>query len=701
MNSVTFTIDDRTVTAAAGQSVLEAALSGGIYIPHLCHHPALRAQGGCKLCTVELAEGPGGGTELASACMTEVREGVVVRTAADEAVHLRRVAMELMLACHPADCTSCAVYLNCELQALLQYLGVAHSRLRRVEKQNRRLATGTPNPLIKREMERCVQCGRCVRVCEELRGVGALAYLKRNGESYVGVKDDLRLEESGCRFCGACVEVCPTGAIQDMPGIFPSGVSREQALVPCRNNCPAGVDIPVYLYLAEQGRYPEAAAVLREKLTFPHVLGYVCAKKCEAACKRGHLQEPLSIREVKRVVAGMDAEKSWRKKILRLPSTGKKTAVVGAGPAGLTAAWHLARKGHEVTVLEKDPLPGGMMRYGIPLYRLPREVVDGEIGVIAGLGVKIFTGKAVDSAVRLKAEYDAVLIAVGAALGAPPPLAELSGREKVWAAVDFCRMSCVGGLPDMDGERVIVLGGGNVAFDCARIAKKAGAKGVDILCLEARDSMLADREEIEAAFSEGIRIINSAASRRVLLEGGVVRGIEYERVLRFQFGQNGLELETEKDSAVVVPSDIVIYATGQQGGLTPEFGPALGRGNRVIVDGELQSSVPGVFAAGDAVTGTKSIVEAIASGRTAAAAIDRYLGGDGVLEESYWQREAVPANIGKVENFCTLPRNEYLENGKSARAEALRCLRCDLRLQIPQVRFWGDAAYRKRRRGES
>jgi NADPH-dependent glutamate synthase beta subunit-like oxidoreductase len=515
------------------------------------------------------------------------------------------------------------------------------------------------------------------------------------------VKDNRRLEESDCRFCSACVEVCPTGAIQDMPGIFPSGVPREQALVPCRNNCPAGVDIPAYLRLAEQGRYSEAAAVLREKLTFPHVLGYVCAKKCEAACKRGHLQEPLSIREVKRVIAGMDTEKIWREKIPRLPSTGKKAVVVGAGPAGLTAAWHLARKGHEVTVLEKAPLPGGMMRYGIPLYRLPRDVVDEEIGVIAGMGVKILTGRTVDSAVRLKAEYDAVLIAVGAVLGAPPPLAELAGREKVWAAVDFCRMACTGGLPDMGNEQVIVLGGGNVAFDCARIAKKADAKEVSILCLEARDSMLADREEIEAALLEGIGIINSASGRRALLEGDMVRGIEYERVLRFQFGPKGLELETAKDSAVLVSSSMVIYATGQQVDLTADFGLSLGRGNRVIVDEELQSSIPGVFAAGDAVTGTKSIVEAIASGRITAAAIDRYLGGDGTIEESYWRREDVPANIGKVENFYTLPRSECLKSGESVRTEALRCLRCDLRLQIPQVRFWGDAVYRKRRKGEA
>ncbi|MDR3337907.1 MAG: FAD-dependent oxidoreductase [Treponema sp.] len=694
-----FTIDSKPVTGVTGQSVLEAALSAGIYIPHLCYHPALRAQGGCKLCTVEVTSP--GGAELVSACMTEVREGMAVRTTTENAVHLRQVALELLLACHPADCTSCAVYLNCELQALLQYLGVAHSRLRRVEKQNRRLATGAANPLIKREMERCVQCGRCVRACEELRGVGALAYLKRNGESYVGVKDDRRLDESDCRFCGACVEVCPTGAIQDMPGIFPVGVPREQALVPCRNSCPAGVDIPVYIRLAEQGRYTDAAAVLHEKLTFPHVLGYVCARKCEASCKRGHLQEALSIREIKRVVTEMDAEKLWLEKALRLPSTGKKAVVVGAGPTGLTAAWHLARKGHSVTVLEKQSLPGGMMQYGIPLYRLPRQVVEEEIAVIAGLGVKILTNAAVSSAAELKTEYDAVLIAVGTELGAPPPLKELAGRENVWAAVDFCRMASSGRLPDMNGAVITVLGGGNVAFDCARTAKKAGAKEVSILCLEERKSMLADKEEIDAALLEGIRIINSAASRRVLLEGGSVCGVEYERVKHFQFGPNGLELETEPNSATPVPSGMVIYATGQQVGLTADFGLALGRGGRVVVDETFQSSVPGVFAAGDAVTGTKTIVEAITSGRTVSAMIDRYLGSDGLIEESYWQREDIPSNIGKVECFSTLPRSECLKNGESARTEALRCLRCDLRLQIPSVRFWGDAAYRKSRKGEA
>jgi NADPH-dependent glutamate synthase beta subunit-like oxidoreductase/ferredoxin len=663
---VTITINGKNVSAAEGQNVLEIALAAGIYIPHLCYHPILKAQGGCKLCSVEI-DG-----SIVSSCNTAVQDGMVVKTNTEELIHLRNVAVELMLACHPADCTSCAAYLNCELQALLQYLGVAHSRLRRIEKDNTRLASGRPNPLIKREMERCIQCGRCVRACEDLRGVGALAYLRKDGESYVGVKNDVPLTESDCRFCSACVEVCPTGAIQDMPGIFSTDAPRAQALIPCKNACPAHVDIPAYVRLYDEKRYTEAAAVIREKLTFPHVLGYVCNHKCEAACKRGHLEKAVTIREIKRAAVETDPDMFWLQKIKAPKGSGKKAAVIGAGPAGLTAAWHLARKGHAVTVFEGREQAGGMMRYGIPRYRLDRDILDKEISIIEKHGAAIVTGARIDSAPGLLAGFNAVVVAVGAQKGVLPGL-PVSDCRNVYTAVDFCRLANMDQLPDM-GDSLAVFGGGNVAFDCARTAKKAGVKTVRVICLEDRENMLADAEEIGEALKEGIEILPSASCTAVEKQDAVAVGITVSEVRSFHFGTKGLELELEPESGRNFDASCLVFATGQRIDLSGNFGLALGRGNSVTVNADCETSAPGIFAAGDAVTGTRSIVEAIAFAARAASSVDRYLGGDGNMEEFYYEREPL--------------QNRLCDNTSN-------CLRCDLRLLIPGVKLYNDPCFRR------
>ena len=214
MSKVKLQIDGFNIEANEGDSLLQAALDAGIYIPHLCHHPDLTPQGGCKLCTVEIE----GEENFTQSCEKNVKEGMVVTTKSEAIDKLRMTALELMLASHPKDCTSCDKYLNCELQALMQYMGVVHSRLREIEKENTRIATS--DKLIQKEMHRCILCGRCVRACDELRGVKALSFNKKDGEAYINTPDDKALSEGDCRFCGACVEVCPTGAIQDMKGMF-------------------------------------------------------------------------------------------------------------------------------------------------------------------------------------------------------------------------------------------------------------------------------------------------------------------------------------------------------------------------------------------------------------------------------------------------------------------------------------------------
>lgn len=688
MKKIHLYIDGHKIEAGEGQNLLQAALDAGIYIPHLCYHPDLTPQGGCKLCTVEI-EGREG---VVQSCETTVEEGMVVRTKTEKVKQLRKVALELMLASHPKDCTSCDKYLNCELQALMQYMGVVHSRLREIDKENTRIAVS--DQLIQKEMFRCIQCGRCIRACQELRGVGALQYNKKDGETYVSTRDDVPLSETDCRFCGACVEVCPTGAIQDVKGIFSKDSPRNMALIPCKDKCPAHTDIPMYVRLVEQGEYSDAVCVFREKLTFPHSLGYVCTHACESGCKRGHLNEAVSIRELKKFAVEHDKEESWKKRSVQCPPTEKKVAVIGGGPAGMTAAFYLSKKGHEVTVYERQPLAGGMLSYGIPKYRLPQEVVNREVDILKEAGIKLETEMNIESAeVLLKNGYEAVLIAVGAQKGKRPP-AYCKDWKNVWDAVEFCRMANEERLPEM-GEILTVYGGGNVAFDCARTAKMKGVSTVRVVCLEPRDRMLADDEEVTCALEEGIEICNSKSMLGVEETGMAVSGLKLIHVKSFRFTDKGLELETQEGSEAVLATDSLIFATGQKPDLNDSFGVELFRGSFVKTDEALRTGAAGIFAAGDAVTGTRSVVEAIESGRKAAMSIDKYLGGDGNIEETLYDRIKPDSNIGTIENFSKLKRVEHLCSECDAKGEALRCLQCDLRLDIQKVKYWVDAHYKQ------
>lgn len=702
MQKVNLVVNGVRIEADEGQTVLEAALKNDIYIPHLCAHPDLEPQGGCKLCVVEI-EGEEGAV---TSCNIKVREGMVVRTKSDKLAHIRSVALELMLASHPPDCTSCPVYLNCELQSMMQYLSTAHSRLRRIEKENIRI--NTKNPLIIREMERCIQCGRCIRVCSDVRGVGILQYNQKNGEIYVGTDADLPLRDAACRFCGACVEVCPTGALRDEEGVFKKGLPREQALIPCTEACPGHTEVPVYVRYVSEGKYSEAVGVIREKVPFPLTLGYVCNRPCEMACKRDKLNEAISIRNIKRAAVENDHAFVWKERALKkLAPTGKKVAIVGAGPAGLSAAYYLAKKGHAVTVFEKLPVAGGMLTVGIPEYRLSKEVVDSEIDFIKELGVEIVLNTEIKSADELLEKgFDSVLLAIGAHAGRV-----LGGEgigKRVYSAVDFLRRIRLKEELDI-GKKVAVIGGGNVAFDCARSAVRLGAEIVNIICLEPRNAMLADLEEIEQGQEEGVIINNDKATLAVEGKPDGPTGVRHIDVKKFTFDEYGkLNIEPAEGSERVTEADTVIFAAGQAPLISKDFGVELTAVNRIDVDDKsLSTSREGVFAAGDAVYGTKSVIEAIASGRRAAESIDKYLGGDGNIEERLVDREPTNPNIGKKEGFSEEKREEPeilgAEERKScfcqfdkgltaeqAMKEGSRCLQCDLRVGISKVKFWAD-----------
>ena len=649
LEKVILNIDGHEVETSKGKTVLEAALDAGIYIPHLCYHPDLTSVGACRLCIVEI-EGIQG---LPTACTTPAEGGMVVKTKTSQVDQVRRLSMELMLAGHPPDCTTCPKYLNCELQSLSQYLGVAEPRLRRRPKA---FPVNTSNPLFLHDFTRCVLCGRCIRACYELRGVGVLSFIKRGSETYISTAFNRPLADAGCRFCGACVEVCPTGAIRDHAELLEAAKSRKAALVPCRYTCPAEIDVPRYIRFIREKKYSAAVAVIREKVPFPLVLGYVCNHPCETVCRHNELNEAISIKELKRFAAERD-DKLWKQNSQKAPPTGKRVAIVGSGPAGLTAAYYLAKLGHSVTVFEALPFPGGMMRVGIPEYRLPRDVLDAEIREIESVGVEIRTNTRVDSLDRLLEEgYGAILIAVGAHQGQklPIPGADLNG---VLISLDFLRDVNLGKEVKV-GKRVVVLGGGNVAFDCACVALRLGATDVTVACLEAGDSMLATPEEIAWGKEEGITVHNSKNFTRIVGDNGRVSGVECLDVKSFEFDDEGkLHVECVDNSAHILPADTIIFAIGQRPEIPEQFGLATGQGGAIqINEYTLATDRDGIFAAGDAVTGTTSVIEAIASGRNIASAIDSYLGGSGIIDEELAPVEEPGAWLGRGENFaCQRP----------------------------------------------
>jgi len=537
-----------------------------------------------------------------------------------------------------------------------------------------------------------------------MRGVGVLQYNKADMETYVGTLHDRLLKDTDCRFCGACAEVCPTGAIQDAKSF--TAVEKHDKLLPCVANCPAQVDIPRYLRYAKENRLGDAAAVLREKLPFPGVLGRVCNHKCEEACRRGELNEAISIRNVKRYIADMDKQMAWKSKARRMPLTGRTVCVVGGGPAGMTAAIYLSKRGHSVTLKEAMPKLGGQLRYGIPEYRLPRDILDSETDYITQVGVTVECDCKVACPEALLREYDAVLVTTGTGAGVrlPIPGNDLQG---VLLNTDFLRDVSTSDQTGI-GERVVVLGGGNVAFDCARSAKRLGAREVSVVCLESRGGMLADPEEIEQAAEEGVIIYPSSSFEEICGETRV-SGVRIMTVSSFRFDENhNTIIKKEPGSERIIEADTVIFAVGQRPSPLPESALELKRGYIALIgDGTMKTSIEGVFACGDVVYGTASVIEAIAAGREAASEIDIWLGGDGDISETLAPTERAADKIGIIEGFYGLKRAEELLlpaqmrssgfsecsgglSGDNVCAESGRCLQCQLRLQIEPARTWTD-----------
>ena len=464
---------------------------------------------------------------------------------------------------------------------------------------------------------------------------------------------------------------------------------QPTAQAPCARACPAGIDVPRYIRLIADGRFSEALAVIRQKIPFPSVCGRACFAPCESACNAALLTEPVSIRALKRfvseqVTAGKESPTS--------KLTGKSVGIIGAGPAGLTAAYYLAKLGHMVTVFEALPEPGGMMRVGIPDYRLPKDILEAEVQGIESVGVEIKTNTRVDSLDALFGEgYDAIFLAIGAHQGVK---LDVEGEDNPGV------MQCISFFKDVNlgkeitlGNKVAVIGGSSAAIDAARTALRLGTTEVTVVYRRTRAEMLASPDEIEAALTEGVKTIFLAAPSRIIGRDGQVQLDCIRTKLGAVDASGRRRPESVKGSEFSISFDTIIVAIGQRPEIPGQFNLPTGPGNTIQVDPDtLATSRQGVFAGGDIVTGPASIIEAIAAGRQAATSIDKYLGGEGITDESlatYEERtlpigfqpvgeRIMPPSLPVAERLSTFDEVELKFSDEMAIREAKRCLRCDL-----------------------
>ena len=443
---------------------------------------------------------------------------------------------------------------------------------------------------------------------------------------------------------------------------------NNRLVAPCVIACPAEIDVPRYIGYVEQGKFAEADAVVRESIPLPVACGLICYRPCEPWCRRGIMEQPVAINAIKRAATehrnqelrSLGKERRWQGPIAT--ATGKRVAIIGGGPAGLTAAYYLSRRrGHSVTLYEAMPELGGQLRYGLPEYKAPREEIQREIAQIVAVQVDVKTGARIEDIERVLGEFDAVLVAVGQTLAK-----KVAGLDAP-AASDFLRDVNLG-RPWPVGERVVIIGGNNVAVDAARCAIRLGAKDVRVLFDGARGEAQAYDFEIAAAGEEGVHFIE------------------------------------KRPDATMPSADLVLVAAGEETGVAARWGLATtSRGGLDVHRESLMTSRPGLFAAGDAVTGPDSIVEAMAQGKKAAVAIDRFLGGDGDISESFGPAPGsemeMPEHLAKQgKPVVAMPLIQLETRKKSfalvekgytkeeAVAEARRCVRCDLwRSKIPEV----------------
>ena len=460
--------------------------------------------------------------------------------------------------------------------------------------------------------------------------------------------------------------------------------------VPCVSLCPAHVDIPGYIALVSEGRYGDAIRLIRKDNPFPTTCGFICEHPCEARCRRNMMDDSVNIRGLKRVAADFAGEVDPPE---RAPSTGKRIAILGGGPGGLSAAYYLQLMGHQAVIYEMLPKLGGMLRYGIPNYRLPKDRLDQDIQAVLKTGVEVRHGLKIGRDItiqQLREEYDAVLITIGASTDKKLGL-EGEDAEGVLSAVQFLRDVGSSKIMDLAGKEVAVIGGGNVSMDAVRTAKRLGAKKVSIVYRRRTADMTALPDEIEGAVAEGIELQTLKAPASLDIDDkNQIRGIYVtpQMVSSIKNGRAGIRPTGEPD--VYIPCDILVIAIGQnietrhfeEAGIPVEQGKIVTRNTGAF------EHMPGVFAGGDCASGPASVIKAIAAAKVVAAIIEEYLGFhhqiscDVEIPEANLRDRTPCGRVNLTEReACERVRDfDGVENcmtEQEAKQEASRCLRCD------------------------
>jgi NADH-quinone oxidoreductase subunit F len=483
-------------------------------------------------------------------------------------------------------------------------------------------------------------------------------------------------------------------------------VCDSMVISACQHACPAGIDVPNYVAAIADGEYEKSVAIIRERNPFPAVCGRICIHPCEYKCRRGELDQPVAILALKRVASDWYFENIGPQRDPFPVTREQKIAVVGAGPAGLTCAYFLAKMGYQTTVFEAQPVAGGMLGIAVPEFRLPRQVIEEEIQYIQNCGVEIRYNSPIDAKHTfndlLNEGYSAVFIAAGAQaskhIGIPGEDENLDG---IHYGLDFLSKIRMGEEITLKGKTV-VIGGGNVAVDVARTALRSGAHDVQIFCLEPRDEMPAWEKDVDEAIDEGIIINSEASPSNITQEDGRVTGIEFTHCVCV-FDDDGCFNPTcDLEDTSVVEADNILISIGQAADMSfLSADSQLERelwGALVVDTNTLATNIPGVFAGGDFTTGPTFVIRAIASGRRAAIAINKYLTGDDspvyIPDEKSVRHTATKLAL-EEESTEDKPRIEVefedarervsdfreVEKGfteQEACSEATRCLRCDL-----------------------
>ena len=506
-------------------------------------------------------------------------------------------------------------------------------------------------------------CNCNVNVCYALRTSQLFNTPNMSRSAYIA-----KVEKQNCVACGKCVEACPAGAVKlgqklcdkegceityprmPLPGDQPWGehmwthnyrdVNRincyDTGTAPCKTACPAHIGIQGYLQLAKEGRYEDALALIKKDNPLPAVCGHVCNRRCEDACTRGTIDEAVAIDEVKRFIAERDLNAETRfipKKTIPSLKGGfeEKIAIIGAGPAGVSCAYFLALTGYKPTIFEKNAEPGGMLRYGIPSYKLEKNLLAAEIDVIRQLGVEIRCGVEIGKDVTIEdlreQGYKGFYAAIGCQRGRKPGISG-ENAEGAYTAVDFLRKAGAKESFALEGD-VVVVGGGNVAIDAARISSRCTDAKISMFCLEAREKMPASNEEIEEALEEGIELNCGWGPKEVLEEDGHVSGVVFKKCTRVFDAQGRFSPEYDENDTVTVPCRHVIFSVGQAidwghmlDNLHVELRP---NGGALANKLTYQTSEPDIFVGGDVYTGPKFAIDAIAAGREGAISLHRYV----------------------------------------------------------------------------